>query len=237
MPISGAISRSAVNASSGVKTQAAGIYSGTMVLLALTVLMPYCAYIPKATLAAVIITSVIYSVEYNIVLSVWRSKRLDLIPGFLSFFATLFWALEYGILVGIGIHLLFLLYDVARPSVEITSKKIGKTRILMLVPDSNLVFPAIDYVRDVINEAGTKHGQSRWPVIIDCSHVVQADFTAAQELQYLLSDFKFRKQTLLFTKANPSVEATLKGLCPEFVFVASEAELVTYFKSQEENIH
>ena len=36
--------------------------------------MPYCAYIPKATLAAVIITAVIFSVEYEVVRPMWNSK-------------------------------------------------------------------------------------------------------------------------------------------------------------------
>jgi hypothetical protein len=36
--------------------------------------MPACAYIPKASLAAVIITAVIFSVHYEVVLPMWKSK-------------------------------------------------------------------------------------------------------------------------------------------------------------------
>ena len=46
----------------------------TMVILALVVLMPACAFIPKATLAAVIITSVIFSVEVHMVKPMYNSK-------------------------------------------------------------------------------------------------------------------------------------------------------------------
>jgi sodium-independent sulfate anion transporter 11 len=46
--------------------------------------MPFCAYIPKASLAAVIITAVIFSVEYEVVRPMWRSKSnfvfLDFLP-------------------------------------------------------------------------------------------------------------------------------------------------------------
>ncbi len=70
----GSFSRTAVNAASGVRTPMGGIYTGTLVILALAVLMEYCAYIPKATLAAVIITAVIFSVEYEVVKPIWRSK-------------------------------------------------------------------------------------------------------------------------------------------------------------------
>ena len=74
MPTTGSFSRTAVNSASGVRTPMGGIYTGGLVILCLAFLMPYCAFIPKATLAAVIITAVIFSVEYEVVLPIWRSK-------------------------------------------------------------------------------------------------------------------------------------------------------------------
>ena len=40
--------------------------------------MEFCAYIPKATLAAVIITAVIFSVEYEIIKPMWKSKSITI---------------------------------------------------------------------------------------------------------------------------------------------------------------
>ena len=74
IPTTGSFSRTAVNAASGVRTPMGGLFTGSLVILALAVLMPYCAYIPKASLAAVIITAVIFSVEYEVVRPMWRSK-------------------------------------------------------------------------------------------------------------------------------------------------------------------
>jgi sodium-independent sulfate anion transporter 11 len=74
MPTTGSFSRTAVNSASGVQTPFGGVYTGALVLLALGVLMPACAYIPKATLAAVIITAVIFSVEYHLIVPMWKSK-------------------------------------------------------------------------------------------------------------------------------------------------------------------
>ena len=48
-----------------------------LVLLCLAFLMPYTAFIPKATLAAVIITAVIFSVEHHIIKPIWNSKSED----------------------------------------------------------------------------------------------------------------------------------------------------------------
>ena len=77
MPVTGSFSRTAVNAASGVRTAMGGLYTGLLVLLCLAFLMPYTAFIPKATLAAVIITAVIFSVEHHIIKPIWNSKSED----------------------------------------------------------------------------------------------------------------------------------------------------------------
>ena len=74
MPTTGSFSRTAVNSSSGVKTSFGGVYTGLVVILCLAFLMPYCAFIPRASLAAVILTAVIFSLEYEVVRPIWSSK-------------------------------------------------------------------------------------------------------------------------------------------------------------------
>jgi sodium-independent sulfate anion transporter 11 len=51
-----------------------GAVTGLMVILALQFLTPYFAYIPKASLAAIISGSVIFMVDPKIILPLWRSK-------------------------------------------------------------------------------------------------------------------------------------------------------------------
>ena len=76
-PTTGSFSRTAVNSASGVKTPAGGIYTGGLVLLALAILMPFCAYIPQASLGALIITAVIFSVEFELIPPMWKSKSMN----------------------------------------------------------------------------------------------------------------------------------------------------------------
>ena len=45
--------------------------------------------------------------------------EIDLIPAFATFLTCLFWALEYGIMVGVGIQVLVILYHAARPKVHV----------------------------------------------------------------------------------------------------------------------
>ena len=55
------------------------IILGAVVLLALGLLTSTFAYIPKATLAGVIITAMVFMVEYEMVLLLWRTKSKYLV--------------------------------------------------------------------------------------------------------------------------------------------------------------
>lgn len=74
MPVSGALSRGAVNNASGVRTTFGGIYTGIIVILALQFFTPLFFYIPKASLAAVIISAVVFMVEFHVAKPMWRAK-------------------------------------------------------------------------------------------------------------------------------------------------------------------
>ncbi|XP_057371308.1 sodium-independent sulfate anion transporter-like isoform X2 [Daphnia carinata] len=76
MPITASFGRSSVQSASGVKTPLCNIYGGILVLLALGFMMPSLAYIPKAILASVIITSVIFMVELEELKPMWKSRRI-----------------------------------------------------------------------------------------------------------------------------------------------------------------
>lgn len=223
-PGSGSFSRSAVNNASGVRTPLGGLYTAVLVIVALLFLTPYFYYIPKTCLAAVIVTAVVFMVEVRVVKPIYRSKKSDLIPGMFTFFACLFLPLEIGVLFGIGLNLTSILYHAARPKISIQEYKTrAGFKYLMLTPDRCLVFPSADYVRNLV----TKHSLKRdMPVVIDCSHVYGADFTAAKVIEMLSKDFSDRGQALFFYNLKPSVVDVFKGVKPkELVFYYNKKEL------------
>ena len=73
----------------------------------------------SASLAAVIICAVIYMIEYEVVKLMWRSSKKDLIPTFATFLFCLIIGVEYGILIGVAINIMFLLYPSARPKIHV----------------------------------------------------------------------------------------------------------------------
>ncbi|KAJ8665258.1 hypothetical protein QAD02_006920 [Eretmocerus hayati] len=215
-PGSGSLSRSAVNNASGVRTPLGGIYTSFLVVLALLFLTPYFFFIPKATLAAIIIAAVIFMVEVKVIKPMWRTKKSDLIPGVGTFIACLVLQLEVGIAVGIGINVLFILYHAARPKISVEKlKSLRGVNYIMLTPDRCLIFPSVDYVRNLVTKCGKRQGSESMPVVIDCTHIYGADYTAAKVVESLTEDFAARGQPLFFYNLKPSVYAVFEGVAPK----------------------
>jgi sodium-independent sulfate anion transporter 11 len=115
MAVGGAMSRTAVNSDSGVKSPAYGIVAGGVVILSIFKLSPALYWIPKATLAAIIVTAVWHIViPPKVFYGYWKTSLVDFIASMLAFWLTLFVSSEVGIgaAVGFGIayHLLFIAF-------------------------------------------------------------------------------------------------------------------------------
>jgi len=233
MPVSGALSRGAVNNASGVRTTFGGIYTGILVLLSLYFFTPYFHYIPKASLAAVIIAAVVFMVEFHVIKPIWRTNKMDLIPAGATFLSCLLIRLELGIVIGIGINVIGLLYASARPSVHVERHRTDwGCEYLIITPDRSLVFPSVEYVRSTVRKIGVKHGSSSIPVVIDSRHVQGVDFTAAKGVKSLIDDFVYRNQPLLFYNLKPSVVEVFQAMQPvKFLHCDTEQQLHTLLRA------
>ncbi|XP_049699523.2 sodium-independent sulfate anion transporter [Helicoverpa armigera] len=226
MPITGSFSRSAVNHASGVATQFGSIYTGILVLLALSLLTPYFYFIPKAALAAVVICAVIFMIEYEVVKPMWRSRRADLLPAFATFALCLSVGVELGILAGVAVNVILLLYPSARPQLdaEIITNASGFSYVLVTVGNS-LYFPGVEYIRQYVERAAKKQGGCSMPVVIDCRYVLGADFTAAKGICALSSSLASRGQPLVLLSPRASVASVFSGAGSNVVVVLTSAEL------------
>uniref|UniRef100_A0A8B9Z5C8 Solute carrier family 26 member 11 n=1 Tax=Buteo japonicus TaxID=224669 RepID=A0A8B9Z5C8_9AVES len=183
--------RTAVNAQSGVCTPAGGLVTGTLVLLSLAYLTSLFYYIPKAALAAVIISAVVPMFDAGIFRTLWRVKRLDLVPLCVTFLLC-FWEVQYGIVAGVLVSGILLLYSVARPPI-----KVSEGDALLVQPGSSLHFPAIEYLRDVMCSRALAASPSR-SIILDCCHISSIDYTAVVGLAELQQELRKHGLSLAF---------------------------------------
>ncbi|CAG9859988.1 unnamed protein product, partial [Phyllotreta striolata] len=231
----GALGRGAVNNASGVRTPFGGLYTGLLVIAALLFFTPYFYYIPNAVLGAVIIAATVFMVEVKVIKPLWRTKKSCFIIFIVTFVSCLVLRLEIGILIGIGINILLILYHSARPKISVEKLKTnGGIEYLLLAPDRCLIFPSVEYVRNLV----TKHSiRQSVPVVLDCSHIYGADFTAATVVETLIKDFATRDQILFFYNLKPSVCSVFEGLSPKGFVVYYNPDdldelLVKYIKGE-----
>ncbi|KAL7637611.1 UNVERIFIED_CONTAM: hypothetical protein RMT77_012340 [Armadillidium vulgare] len=212
MPTTACFSRTAVNATSGVRTPAAGLLTGISVLIALAVLTPFFRYIPKASLAAVIICAVLQMLDYGIVKPLWKTKKLELIHLILTFVACLFIGLEWGILLGISVNLVCMLFKLATPTVSVDHANFPQSNypFVLVTPNNGMLYPSSMHIRTVILKAGMKEGNGILPVVVDCSHIVDFDYTSLKGLIGMMDSYKKSEQPLIFLNMKPTIISRVK---------------------------
>uniref|UniRef100_A0A8C0K5Y5 Sodium-independent sulfate anion transporter n=1 Tax=Canis lupus dingo TaxID=286419 RepID=A0A8C0K5Y5_CANLU len=219
-PVTGSFGRTAVNAQSGVCTPAGGLVTGALVLLSLDYLTSPFYYIPKSALAAVTIMAVAPLFDASIFRTLWRVKRLDLLPLCVTFLLC-FWEVQYGILAGTLVSVLILLHSVARPKMQVSEGP-----VLVLQPASGLHFPAVEALREAILSRALEASPPRCAVL-ECTHVCSIDYTVVLGLEELLGDFHRQGVTLAFVGLQVPVlrvllSADLKGV--QYFSTLEEAE-------------
>ncbi|KAI5088964.1 sodium-independent sulfate anion transporter, partial [Silurus meridionalis] len=203
--------RTAVNSQTGVCTPAGGIVTSTVVLLSLAFLMPMFSFIPKASLAAVIICAVAPMIELGVPPHIWRVRKLDLLPFSVTFLLS-FWEVQYGIVGGVLISGFMLLYLMARPELKVTDHG-----VLVMELGSGLHFPAIEHFSDFLRTRAL-HVSPPQCVLLDCQHVSSIDYTVVNEVQDLLKQFKLHGVSLVFSGLKCSVlKVLLAADLPGFI--------------------
>lgn len=69
--------------------------------------------------------------------------------------------------------------------------------------------------------------KSQVPLVLDCSHIYGADYTAAKVIESLVSDFNARKQLMIFYNLKPSVGQVFEGVDTEINVAYDHSSLET----------
>lgn len=109
IPVAGAISRTAVNHQSGAKTNLSLLVTALFMLLAILYLTPLLYYLPKATLAAIIIIAVSGLINFKQLIYYLKTKISDAIIFLTTFIATLMIDIFLGLIIGISLSIVITL--------------------------------------------------------------------------------------------------------------------------------
>ncbi len=204
MVVNGSLSKTAVNGSAGAKTQVSGLVVAALTVLTLLLLTGLFEQLPEATLAGVVIAAVIELVDIGALrrlYRVWterlgaiygRSARADFLAALAAMAGVLLFDTLPGLLIGIGISMLLLVYRTSRPHVAPLVKQgtlwLNADRhpdlrqrpdLLVVRVESGLYFANADHVRDRIEHLCTARTAL---VVLDAETSPTIDVTAAAML-------------------------------------------------------
>ena len=215
-PITGSFSRTAVNSQCNVATPIGGLFTASIVISALMFLAPAFKYIPEASLAALIMASIVFNFDYEIIKQLFVIKKTDFLTVVCTIAMCCLTSAEYGIISGIILSLFFSLLPLSRPGLKMKSFKEGLVVITRF--DHGLNFPSaepiVDFFVDQIQQAEKNHkrGISKVPkcCIIDLGRVWQIDqsvLCSFATVKYLMES---KSILVYFIRACPAVLATMK---------------------------
>lgn len=120
--VSGGISRTSLNLSVGAKTPLASIICALGVLLILLVFGQYLTGLPYAILAAVIISSVISMIDTKTLIHAWRLDKSDAICFGITFFTSILFGLNSGLVVGLLASFAMMIYRTHQVRIAIVGR-------------------------------------------------------------------------------------------------------------------
>lgn len=116
-PVAGGLSQSAVNDKAGARTPLALVFASVTLALCLLFLTGLLENLPKAVLAAVVLTAVSGLVDVSALLRMWRVSRLDFYAASIALVAVLLFGILNGIVLATLASVLMLLARASRPHV------------------------------------------------------------------------------------------------------------------------
>ncbi len=126
-PVTGGFSRTAVNAQAGAKTGLASAITAIVIAISLLFLTPLFYFLPKAVLAAIVMSAVFGLIDVQELRHLWKVKRSDAGLLLLTFVVTLFVGIEEGIVVGVIASLALFVRRSTKPHHAVLGRLPGTT--------------------------------------------------------------------------------------------------------------
>ncbi|AOW17645.1 sodium-independent anion transporter [Polaribacter vadi] len=197
-PSTSSFSRSAINQESGAKTGMAALISVVMVIITLLFLTPLFYHLPKTVLAAIIIVAVFNLINFKEAAFLWKANNLDFWLMLATFLATLLLGIEYGIMAGVGLSLIVLIYRTSKPYITELGKVPdsnfyrNKNRfeeviidddILVFRFDAQIFYANSNYFRDHLDLMADKKGKALKLIVLDAESINRVDSTGVEMLK------------------------------------------------------
>lgn len=210
-PVTGGFSRTAVNDQAGARSGLAAVVTAVAVILTLLFLTPLFEGLPRAVLAAIIISAVASLVQPREAAHLWRVSRPDLALMGLTFVATLALGVEPGIALGVGASLLWFIWQTSAPHVAVLGRlpgteiyrKLDRNPAAVATPgvlavrvDAPLYFPNTAFLRTTLRALVVTADVPVRHLVLDATGIGSIDASGLAVLEEVRDDLAARGVTL-----------------------------------------
>ncbi|KAK7251581.1 hypothetical protein RIF29_34900 [Crotalaria pallida] len=234
----GPFSKTAVSYNAGCKTAMTNIVQAFLMALILQYLAPLFGYTPLVALSAIIVSAVLGLINYTQAIHLFKVDKFDFIICMAAFLGVVFVAMDFGLMLSLGLGLVRAMLYVARPK----TCKLGKLAdvglyrdvehynastfqgVLIVKLGSPINFANSNYVRErimrYVRSEEDSNGDIVEHIILDLSGVTSIDTTAIEGL--LETKKIFEKNDIQMSFVNPRLEVLEKLILSKFVGMIGE---------------
>lgn len=224
-PVAGGLSQSAVNDKAGAQTPLALIFASIALALCLLFLTGFLESLPKAVLAAVVLTAILGLFDFRALFHMWRVSRLDFYAAAVALVGVLLFGILHGILLAALASILLLLARISRPHVAFLGRVPGTNSysdmerhpeneavagVIAFRPEASLIYVNADAVLETVMNRLNAVRDIRL-VVCDLSASPYLDLAGASMLQELYNDLSGGGIKLRIIGAHGSVRDLLRA--------------------------
>ena len=254
-PTTGSFSRSAVNDEAGGKTGISSIISAVLVVLILLYLTSLFYFLPHAILASIIMSAIFGLIDIKTMKYLWKTDKRDFYMLLATFAGTLMLGIQQGILIGIVLSLVMMIYETTQPHIAILGKIPNKphyknlnrfdhleerTDILIMRFDARLYFANVSYFQEEIEAAIEAKGDVLKAFILNAESINSLDSSGVFAIEEMVIYCKEKGIEFHLVAAKGPVRDILKKtdlfktIGKEYFFMRTQ-HAVDYFDKKEQN--
>lgn len=226
-PVAGGLSQSAVNDKAGARTQLALVVASLTLALCLVFLTDLLQNLPKAVLAAVVLTAVLGLLDIRTLLRLRQVSRLDFYAATIALAAVLLLGILQGIVLATLVSILMLLVRASRPHVAFLGRMPGTnlysdlTRhpeneplasVIAFRPEASLLYINADSVLEIVLNRLHLAGPSKTRLVVcDLSASPIVDLAGSRMLHELHAELERHGIALRIVGAHGTVRDLLRA--------------------------
>jgi high affinity sulfate transporter 1 len=226
-PVAGGLSQSSVNDKAGARTPLALVFASATLALCLLFLTGLLENLPKAVLAAVVLTAISGLFDFQALLRMWCVSRFDLYAATIAIVGVLFLGILQGILLAALASVLMLLARASRPNVAFLGRIPGTNSysdlarhpenealpgVLAFRPEASLLYANADAVLETLLTRVDAAGSSAIRLVVcDLSASPYIDLAGSHMLHELHSELVSRGIELRIVGARGRVRDLLRA--------------------------